>query len=338
MNKENIGIIAEFNPLHNGHKYLIDSIKKDNPDCSLIVAMSGNFVQRGEIAVYDKWVRSKAAISNGVDLVLEIPPFFVLNNANIFAKKAIQMLNNFGVKKIYFGSENLDINEIKKYADFIIENDDKLNELKNELHSLPKALSKLIGNELKPNEILGICYVMETKLLNLDINFYRIKRESNDEFTSSSKIRKQIKNGVYSSNSLMNVSLEYNDLNNYSDILKGKIATSHSDDNLINYFKKLIIENNSLSFEELINKGANSSFTKSRLRRDILKFILELEGTDHTIILASNIKGNSILKEIDNYFFRHDKMNVDNYNVERFLSLKTKENLSDRLSKSNFNK
>lgn len=333
MSKENIGIIVEFNPLHNGHKHLIDTIKKENPDCNIVAVMSGNFVQRGELSIYDKWSRAKAGIDYGVDLVIEIPPYFVLNHANIFAKKALEILNEYEVKKIYFGSENLDINEINTIVDKIIDNEDELNSLKNELHSLPKAFSQFIGKDIKPNDILGICYVLEAKKLNLDIIFNRVQRTSGEEFTSASKIRMDLVRSIGNDKSLMNGETLMN-TDDYSDIIIGKLITSNIDDNVINYLKDVAINKKPKSFYELIKLSNNSSYTKARLKRDLLKFVLELEGTDERIILSMSEKGKAILKNSEDYKFRHDKQNTDNYRVERFISIKSENTLEIFLSKS----
>ena len=333
MNKNNIGIVVEFNPLHNGHINLINNIRKDNPDSNIVAVMSGNFVQRGKLAIYDKWLRAKAAIENGVDLVIEIPPFFVLNHANIFAKKSMKILSEYNVSKIYFGSEKLDIKEINVIVDRVLENESELEDLKKEFHSLPKAFQKFIGLELNPNDILGICYVLEARKLDLDIEFNRVKRFYNNEFSSASKIRldliKSIKNekNLVKGGRLMNT-------DDYSDIIIGKLVTSESKNNVIKYLKEVAIKNKPISFCELINLSNNSSFTKSRLKRELMKFILELEGSDERIILAANKKGKKVLKDSKNYKFRHDKSNLDNYKVERFISIKSEETLKIHLSKN----
>ncbi len=334
MKNKIIGIIVEFNPLHNGHKNLIDTIKNENPNAFIIAAMSGNFVQRGELSIYSKWTRAEYAIEFGVDLVVEIPPFFVLNNANIFAKKSIEILNSFNVQEIYFGSENLDIEKISEISKYAINQNKKLEFLKKKHHSLPRAFEELMDINIKPNDILGICYVMEAIKNKLDIEFKRIERKSNDVFTSASKIRKLIWNNKISKNSLINHDENNFNIETYSDVIIGKLITSKSDVNEINYLQKQCIDNGITSFNELIDKSANKNFTKSRLRRELIKFILELEGSKELIILAATNEGKKILKESDNYVFRHTKENNDNYKVERFISIKRKDKLDKLLSES----
>ena len=95
------GIISEYNPFHNGHKYLIQKHKENFPDSYFIAVMSGNFTQRGEIALVDKWQRAKLAVANGIDLVIELPFVFAVRSAQYFAKGGIDLLHKFmGFRKI----------------------------------------------------------------------------------------------------------------------------------------------------------------------------------------------------------------------------------------------
>jgi len=326
MSENNIGIIAEFNPFHNGHNKLIKEIKLKNKNATIICAMSGNFVQRGEIAINDKWNRAKDAINAGVDLIIEIPPYFVLNNANIFAKKAVQILNSLDVSEIYFGSETMEINEIEKIANLLITKNDELEKLKKIFHSLPKALENLTKTKIKSNDLLGICYVLEAKKLNLNIKFNRIKRIFNDEFTSASLLREKMKKEA-----------KYLDLEDYSDLIIGKIITSSSNSDIIKYIKKNAIKKSIKSFNELIDETANNAYTKSNLRRELIKFVVEINPSDQYIVLGCAEKGKNVLKSTNlKYSFRHNQSNIENLKVESFLSIKRKESLSQLLSKSTF--
>lgn len=100
------GLIVEYNPFHNGHAYHLEqSIRKTNADTTIAV-MSGNFLQRGEPAINDKFSRTKAALTNGVDLVVELPYVFACQYADLFSKGAIATLDALGVDQICFGSES----------------------------------------------------------------------------------------------------------------------------------------------------------------------------------------------------------------------------------------
>ncbi len=333
MKKEIIGIVVEFNPLHNGHKRLIDVVKEENPNAILIASMSGQFVQRGELSIYDKWTRANAAVDFGVDLVIEIPPFFVLNNANIFARKSMEIFNEYGVSKVYFGSETLSVEEIDKIVELCINEEDRLEELKKEFHSLPKAFEAFIGKKLNPNDTLGICYNLEATKMGYDFEFNRVIRESNEKWSSASRIRKDLWNGVDNDKSLINLG-KIRNLDKYSDIIIGKLLTTSSDNDVINYLRKYIETNKVSVFSELIDNAHNKSFTKSKLRREAMKFILELEGSEELIILASNDNGKEVLRDMENYKFRHSKSNEDNFKVERFITFKSDETLEVELSKN----
>ena len=90
-----IGIVTEYNPLHNGHIYQIKKIKEMYPDSIIVVAMSANYTMRGEISVLDKWTKTKLCLENGIDIVLEIPFIYANQSSDIFSYAAIKMLSAF---------------------------------------------------------------------------------------------------------------------------------------------------------------------------------------------------------------------------------------------------
>ena len=107
------GIIAEYNPFHNGHLYQINAIKQSDPEAKIVVAMSPNVVQRGDFALFDKWTRARAALSCGADLVLEIPSTFALATAERFALGGVSVLDDIGVDRLCFGSESGNLEALK---------------------------------------------------------------------------------------------------------------------------------------------------------------------------------------------------------------------------------
>lgn len=141
-----LGIIAEYNPFHNGHLYhLKESIKKSNSDYTIAV-IGNNFTQRGEASIIDKWTKAKMALENGVDLVLELPSIYSTSCAENFAYGAISILNSLKIVNfLSFGSESGDIDDIKKVSHTMNnqdENSDFTKYLKEELSkgvSYPKA-------------------------------------------------------------------------------------------------------------------------------------------------------------------------------------------------------
>lgn len=209
-----LGIIAEYNPFHNGHLYQLQK-SVDMTEADFVVAvMSGNFTQRGEAAIVSKWTRAEMAIKCGIDLVIELPFVFACNNAEYFAKGAIEILNRLKcVTHLSFGSESGDITMLKKTADFLsFETDDFKNSLKRNLDagfSYPKARSEavkaILGEEyanlmVNPNNILAIEYLKQLLLTKSDIIPVTVKRYAADyhdhtltgDIASASAIRNAI--------------------------------------------------------------------------------------------------------------------------------------------------
>ena len=209
------GIVAEYNPFHNGHKFQIDSLKNQG-FTHIVTAMSGNFVQRGDTAVADKWVRTKTALENGACLVLEIPTCYCLAPAEKYCFAAVEVLHNTGVvDTLCFGSETAETEKLLYFAEKIFDDnsvDIKLKEFLNEgityVSALEKAVEEIYGNEYSkvlknPNDILGIEYLRALNSLNSDITPLPIKRkgvghndtETANRFASATGIREMIANG-----------------------------------------------------------------------------------------------------------------------------------------------
>ncbi len=209
----NYGIVAEFNPFHNGHKFLIDSVKDENN--TVTVVMSESFVQRGECACIDISSRVKMALLNGADLVLSLPAPYATASAEKFALGGISVLNGLGcVDSLAFGSECGDAEILKKCAE-IITSDKFLPALENRLSeglSYPdarqKALADLCGEDFakilsSPNDILGVEYIKAINRLNSKMTVSPLKRQGvshdseifNGSFSSASAIRKMMLSG-----------------------------------------------------------------------------------------------------------------------------------------------
>ena len=193
-----IGIIAEFNPFHNGHKYLIDKCKKELHADRVVVVMSGDYVQRGAPAIIDKFTRAKCALNLGADLVIELPIYYSLGSAEYFTKGAISILTGLGcIDYLCFGSEFPDVNKLYEISD-IISNEppvykDVLSTCLKDGLSFPAARAKALNEQLKtsskgydqseyeellssPNTILGIEYLRALNKKNRFITPYAIQR------------------------------------------------------------------------------------------------------------------------------------------------------------------
>ena len=181
------GVICEFNPLHNGHKYLLDAIKKETGGYTVCV-MSGNFVQRGECAIIDKYRRTKMALANGADLVIELPSPFAVATAEKFAFGGVSLLDALGCcDRIYFGSESGTATELSfiakllKSEEFSSALSDEIRTGDNFATARENAVKKLAGSEVanmlrKPNNILGIEYIKALETLKSSIKPYTVKR------------------------------------------------------------------------------------------------------------------------------------------------------------------
>ncbi len=186
-------IIAEYNPFHNGHKYQIDEARKLlGEDTAIIAIMSGNYTQRGEIAIADKTVRAKLAVLEGVNLVLELPFPSSSNTAEIFAKSGVHIADSIGADYLIFGSECGDIGTISKAAEIMMSDkfsdlyeclkNDKSNKSKSYPQIVEEAYMALGGDKLdfdisSPNNILAIEYMKAIREFGCGITPLTIKRE-----------------------------------------------------------------------------------------------------------------------------------------------------------------
>ena len=156
---ETIGIICEYNPFHNGHVYHINKIKEMYPDSIIILCVNGYFGERGDVSILSKEDKTKLALNNGVNIVVELPFVFASNSADTFAEASVKILNYMKVDKIIFGSESNDINKLTLIAKKQLEEDFSL-KIKEEIKkgiNYPTALNKGIGINLNsPNDLLGV--------------------------------------------------------------------------------------------------------------------------------------------------------------------------------------
>ena len=212
-----VGIIAEYNPFHNGHAYQINKAKELSGADYCIVVLSGDFTQRGEPAIIDKYVRTKMALSCGADLVIELPVCFATGSAEYFAFGAVSILNALGVDALCFGSECGDISILKTAADILATEPVAYKQLLQEKVksgiSFPAARSLAIAEYLgsasgeistllqSPNNILGVEYLKALYRLKSSIEVYTVTRVgsgyneellSENSFSSATAIRNHL--------------------------------------------------------------------------------------------------------------------------------------------------
>ena len=208
---EVVGIVAEYNPFHNGHLWQIEKIREKLPGALIVCVMSGNITQRGELTILDKWQRAKAAVLGGCDLVLELPFVFACRSAQDFAKGGVDLLNSLGVVDyLSCGVETSNIDLIEQAVEYSFSADFQ-NVLKNYLsdgYSYGEAIRKIFSKALSqaddlfyaPNNILALEYLKAIKALNSKIRFLPIKRaganhhdkEIYSKISSASAIRENL--------------------------------------------------------------------------------------------------------------------------------------------------
>lgn len=211
-----LGIIAEYNPFHNGHLYHIAKSKEETGAQYVVALISGNFVQRGNTSIVNKWTKARMALLNGADLVIELPTIYSISSAENFAEGAIKILNSLGiVDTLSFGMEAKDIATLNNIANVLYtEPKEYVTMLSHELkkgNSFPKARENALMmylNDIKryanvlagSNNILGIEYLKAMKKTKSTIVPIGIKREKVlyndkyivDEFASATAIRKML--------------------------------------------------------------------------------------------------------------------------------------------------
>lgn len=331
-----LGIISEFNPFHNGHKYLLDKAKKELKADLAISIMSGDFVQRGEAAIMDKFSRASVAVKCGFDLVIEIPSFVTLQSAEFFAKKSVNILNKINIDYLVFGIENINTDDFLKACKVIIENekniDSKIKSLIASGLSYPKSHNKALldfvsSDFLSSNNILALEYMRALYKINSKIKPYpinRIKTKNKDQgindknFASSTAIRNNlgldiknlIPNESYSELSNFMNEYKYFDYDYIYKIFKYKILIEKSDmsnilgyeDGLDNYLSKIAIIKD--SYKDFLGQATSLRYTKSRIKRLVLNYILSytVDLNDYDIsfinILAYNKKAAENFKNL----------------------------------------
>ena len=206
-----IGIVAEYNPFHNGHLYQIRKIKEIfGEDVLIVVVISGDFVQRGEISLLDKWEKTQVSLGCGVDLVVELPLYYSIQNAEIFSRMATKILDYLGIDIQVFGAEEENIEVLQKVLELQKRQDykDKLMEYmkKGNSYSTSQRLALKeynLDGIVKSNNILALEYMREIENSNLKIKPYIIKREiseyneekvseDREEFASASFLRNEL--------------------------------------------------------------------------------------------------------------------------------------------------
>lgn len=310
------GIITEYNPFHNGHRYHIEQTRKLTQCDVLICVMSPNFVQRGEPAICDKWKRAQTAIQNGCDIVLELPFAYATQSATQFAQGAVKSLQLAGVQEIVFGSEINDIQTLKRISEI---DGSMYRDLMQDGLSPVKAYETIYG-AMNANDILGLSYIQAMR--NTDIKPLSIKRTTNYHETS-------IHDTIASATAIRSSFLQHQDVHhvtcmadelsndyemkNYYPMIQNLLLTLSP-----TYLSSLFLMDEGIehhlikqarvchNYDDFLSACTSKRYTASKIRRTLCHLMNQTTKEDintlpeltHIRVLAFNHLGKSYLKEI----------------------------------------
>lgn len=314
-----VGLITEYNPFHAGHLYHMQQARELTGADYCVVLMSGSFVQRGEPAIFDKYLRTKTALLAGADLVLEIPAAFSTASAHEFAAYGVALLSAIGVDAVVFGSECGQI-EILKQAAYALnhESADFQERLRKGLKAgltYPQARAKALEMEdtwasvlTSPNNILGIEYLRAAEDLHSPMEFYTISRKGSGyhedtladaNFPSASAIRGIIRNSLSKDKDLLDILASHLPavthpaytgavpvfVDDFSELLNAAVLQMQATFSIADLSPKLAARLAKppyfpLSFEERIQALKTRQLTYTRVSRALLHLVLGMREED----------------------------------------------------------
>lgn len=320
------GIIVEYNPFHNGHQYHVIQAKQLSGADVVVAVMSGDFLQRGEPAILDKWVRANEALANGVDIVIELPFAWAVQSADYFARGAIKLLHGIGCDSLCFGTDVSEPVDYAKFGRFVVANgkliDEKYQELNQKRVSYPQQMTAVFQElypEMRldfssPNHILGLSYAKENAVYSGPMKLYPLKREQTDyhetkihqKFASATAIRKSVwENKLSQLKSVLPVET-FQDLSEqplitwefYWPFLRHKlISSSHEElrrlyqvkEGIEYRLKEAVLK--ATSFQDFVSLVKTKRYTWARIQR-LATYILN----NITEVEVKNVWGNSYLR------------------------------------------
>ena len=309
------GIIVEYNPFHNGHLYHINKAKElTNPDV-MIAIMSGNYNQRGDVSIINKFEKTKAALNNGIDLVIELPYIYTTQNAYVFGSKAVELLKLVNADSLVFGSETNNIEELTKYSELEVDVT-RLKELMHDGNSYPKSYG-LLSSFLFPNDMLAVTYLKAIRNTNIKpLSIQRTNDYHGNELeivSSASAIRNAIKENkdismatpIKISNPIFNENL-YPYIRN---ILFTRTSEELNNIFLVSEGIENLLKDNAIKYDnynDFIEASVSRRYTKSRIQRILLQIannitkseVANLPSLNYIRILGFNNKGQEYLKQI----------------------------------------
>lgn len=351
-----LGIIAEYNPLHNGHIHHLKKALEIKPDLSIAIITS-TFNSRGEISLLSNYEKTDLLLNLGIDIVIELPFILGTQSADLFAYNSIKILNNFKVTNIISGSENNNIDYIKQLdtTSNSVEYNNLLNKFSKEGNSFKQSSNKAfleLGIDIpNSNDMLNWKYYSSINKINKNINLSFIKREKSNYLDKT-----QNDKSICSATSIRETNIYKNYVpKNVEELLNKKGILSHENlDSFIIYNRNTVsnlhninfmdegldnafLKTKCLSFDEIASELTSSRYTTSRIRRSLLQIIFNITKEESDVckselnprVLGFNSKGqkhlNSIKKESN--FFVNIKHNINTtYDIEMRI-IKTLSNI-----------
>lgn len=318
-----VGIIAEYNPFHKGHAYQIQKAKEQCGAEFAVVVMNGDFVQRGEPAIFDKYTRTKEALLGGADLIFELPVRFGLSSAGDFAMGGILALNALPfVTHLCFGTETSDLTPLLQAATFLCNEPDsyrtRVKHFVKQGILYPKARSLALAAESglptetwdSPNNILGLEYCVALQKLHSKIKPFTIRREGqgyhdNDtpalsDFPSATFLRKKIRKAGEKENLSLS---DFSSLIGYSlltakDLCRIKDITPDLSDRIRNELPKY------REINEFVKTIKNPSLTTGRIKRSFFQCLFDIEKEEPVMpylrVLGMKKEASSLLSQKEN--------------------------------------
>ena len=318
-----VGIIAEYNPFHEGHAYQIQKAKEQCGAEFAVVVMNGDFVQRGEPAIFDKYTRTKEALLGGADLIFELPVRFGLSSAGDFAMGGVLALNALPfVTHLCFGTETGDLTPLLQAATFLCDEPDsyrtRVKHFVKQGILYPKARSLALAAESglptetwdSPNNILGLEYCVALQKLHSKIKPFTIRREGqgyhdNDtpalsDFPSATFLREKIRKAGEKENLSLS---DFSSLIGYSlltakDLCRIKDITPDLSDRIRNELPKY------REINEFVKTIKNPSLTTGRIKRSFFQCLFDIEKEEPVMpylrVLGTKKEASSLLSQKEN--------------------------------------
>lgn len=318
-----VGIIAEYNPFHEGHAYQIQKAKKQCGADFAVVVMNGDFVQRGEPAIFDKYTRTKEALLGGADLIFELPVRFGLSSAGDFAMGGVLALNALPfITHLCFGTETGDLTPLLQAATFLCDEPDsyrtRVKHFVKQGILYPKARSLALAAESglptqtwdSPNNILGLEYCVALQKVHSKIKPFTIRREGqgyhdNDtpalsDFPSATFLRKQIRKAGEKENLSLS---DFSSLIGYSlltakDLCRIKDITPDLSDRIRNELPKY------REINKFVKTIKNPSLTTGRIKRSFFQCLFDIEKEEPVMpylrVLGMKKEASSLLSQKEN--------------------------------------